>query len=207
MFFSCLFCKKFLFNKNYCSQCSSSIPVKFHYFYVENMKIYGSCVYNTITSNPIFELKYNFNPFVAKSMAQYIYDQVQISWDFDYLVPIPIKWYKKISRGYNQTSLICHYLSKLTNIPTVDLLKKIDHKTQTNSTAQERIKSPILAIDKQIPSPSKILIMDDVITTGSTMLSAYNLLKNHYHVEGLVFNYSKKFINNFQLNNVNFLMR
>ena len=195
MFFSCLFCKTFLFNKIYCIDCYNSIPLKFHYFYIENMKIYGSCVYNNITSNPILELKYNFNPFIVKAIGQFIFNEIKISWNFDYLVPIPIRWYKNLSRGYNQSYLIAQELSKKTYIPVIDLLKKIDHKTQTNTTAQERINAPQLAIHKNIPIGSKILIIDDVITTGATMLSAYNLLKNHYRVEGLVFNYSKKFVN------------
>jgi ComF family protein len=187
-----MFCGRWLWRKYYCHQCCQSI-VGYHYFYVENMKVHGACAYNPLTCQPILNLKYNNNPFMAQPIAEFIMDKVTIPWDYDYLIPIPMAPLKFITRGYNQSLLMAQRLSGKTKIPVMNILKKLDNKSQKDKTVEQRWIPPALGLNAPI-SHKKILLVDDVITTGTTLLAAYNLLKDKNQVEAVVFNYSKKFI-------------
>ncbi len=204
---NCFFCKKFLWQKKVCNYCKIFI-INPNYFFIGPMKVWSCCIYNDVTCQPILNLKYNKNPYVAKKIAQYIFDNLCINWnDYDYLVPIPTTYYKIFIRGYNPANLIAVYLSQLTNIPINYCLKKIDNSSQINKSQNERILGPKFLYNNSLKNNYKILIIDDVVTTGATLFEAYNQLKNYHQVEGLVFNSSKKFLNkliiNYQNNNFN----
>ena len=198
---SCIFCGKWLWKKYYCESCNKKI-IGFNVFYVGPIKVYGSCMYDNLTCQPILNLKYNNNPFMGKLIGKFIHEKVTIQWDFDYLIPIPIHWTKLLSRGYNQAEIIGHYLHKLTGIPLYDGLKKMDTTSQKNKNQKNRLEGPQFQLKQPIFN-KKILIIDDVITTGTTLLAAYNLLSVNNKVESLVFNYNQKFISHWEKNHVN----
>lgn len=95
--------------------------------------------------------------------------------DVDGILPVPMHFWKKARRGYNQTEEIAAGLSKTTGVPVLDNLVAIRaHKTQTRMTLDQRLRNTkgIFRVERPGELAGKhLLILDDVCTTGSTLTS------------------------------------
>lgn len=90
------------------------------------------------------------------------------------LVPVPLHWKKKKLRGYNQSEWIAKGLSKVSSIPIdcTSLARHSENETQTTRNIYERWKNvtTIFSLDNEAAFENKhILLVDDVMTSGSTM--------------------------------------
>ena len=93
----------------------------------------------------------------------------------DLIIPIPIHHLKKAERGYNQSDYLAKGLSKSLNIPySINSIKRIKY---TESQTKLKMKERALNVSKafKVGQPKKvsgknILIVDDVCTTGATLL-------------------------------------
>ncbi len=122
-------------------------------------------------------LKYEQKPYLAEGCAAYLATQfLQLEWPMpDFLVPVPIPWIRYLERGYNQSFLLAEALGKLLNRPTLNALKrKSGDYSQASLSRQQRTElnsSSILLHSDSIPHimDKSILLIDDVLTTGSTL--------------------------------------
>ncbi|MFV0536970.1 MAG: ComF family protein [Dysgonomonas sp.] len=127
----------------------------------------------------IHELKYKRNPNIGYFMGKLSGDDIKES-DFinsvDLLVPVPLHPKRQRERGYNQSLKICKGISAITGIP-VDaetLVRKVDNPSQTKNSRFDRWKNveDIFSLTNKNTFANKhILLIDDVITTGSTIES------------------------------------
>jgi competence protein ComFC len=100
----------------------------------------------------------------------------------DFLAPVPLFWWKKIRRGYNQANILSRIASTETGIRLEYLLKRIKNtKTQTRLSAEERRKnvSQAFALNSDDIRGKKVLLIDDVLTTGATLRECAYVLKEH----------------------------
>jgi ComF family protein len=97
-------------------------------------------------------------------------------------VPVPLHLSRERERGYNQSALLAKELSRLTGIPlATDLLRRtIDTAPQVTMDDYEQRRSNIAGAFECIGDPSglNVLLVDDVITTGSTMSACAAPLKS-----------------------------
>jgi len=99
--------------------------------------------------------------------------------DIDCLMPIPMHPARLKERGFNQTVLLTKYLSKKLNIP-YDLKACIKHKdtqAQANLNADNRKKNIKDSFSLLKLSHKKIMLIDDLFTTGSTANELAKTLK------------------------------
>lgn len=100
----------------------------------------------------------------------------------DLIVPVPVPPHKLLLRGYNQAERIARGVSSVTGIPVSRILgEKSVRRTQVGLTAAQRAAN-ISAKRFTVSAPASlrgrhILIVDDVITTGATVISAAQALK------------------------------
>lgn len=135
--------------------------------------------YKSPIADMIKDLKYNSKTYYAKTLgllAAEIWGKNNIS--VDCVCPIPMHWTRRFLRGYNQSELVAKVFSEKTGIPFSNLLKRI-RKTpkQANLSREERKKNlkgafKIVESERAKIKTGSILLLDDVLTTGSTLESA-----------------------------------
>lgn len=134
----------------------------------------------------IHELKYNHNPEIGHLIGKLCGDNIKDSRfisSVDLLVPVPLHPKRQKKRGYNQSFEICKGISDITEIPIDDhtLIRKINNSSQIKNSRFDRWKNveDIFSITNEATFCNKhILLVDDVITTGSTIEScAKEILK------------------------------
>ncbi|MDE7092132.1 MAG: ComF family protein [Muribaculaceae bacterium] len=123
-------------------------------------------------------MKYNNRPDIGVKLGQMFAHELDDDHFFDditMLVPIPVHYTRLIKRGYNQTEKVAEGISDVTSIPVVNALKAVkSHSTQTAFSAYERWKNVAGIYDISNPdllANQHIALIDDVITTGSTMVT------------------------------------
>ncbi len=96
--------------------------------------------------------------------------------DIDVIIPVPLHPSKERIRGFNQSNIISQGISDSTGIPvdSVTLLRKNLSTTQTKKSRYERwtnVEGIFCVTDETAVRDKHILLVDDVITTGSTIES------------------------------------
>ncbi len=134
----------------------------------------------------IHQLKYHGHKEVGFELGKHFGTELKESdlfKDIDLLVPVPLHPKRLKTRGYNQSDWIAFGLSESMNIPvdTNNLYRHIATETQTRKTRIERWQNveSIFRIKKQNAFENKhILLIDDVITTGSTLEACASAILN-----------------------------
>ena len=127
----------------------------------------------------IHAAKYYGRPSVARYLAREFASSLLPAGFFDgitVIVPVPVHFGKRLRRGFNQTEYIARGIADVTALPVSLRLLSMTrgHSTQTHKSVFQRWLNTIdvYTADPDAVSPgSHILLVDDVMTTGATMLS------------------------------------
>lgn len=147
------------------------------------------CVYSKqgVLQPLIHELKYNNKKEIGILLGK-MFGKDLIGSNFikniDFIVPVPLHPKREKKRGYNQARMIAEGLSKATSIPVSNnnLVRSIFNPTQTKRTKTQRwenVKDIFDVVSPKDYADKHILLVDDIITTGSTLEAcAHALLKS-----------------------------
>lgn len=105
----------------------------------------------------------------------------------DFIIPIPLHPKKEKLRGYNQSHVISEGIHEIMNVPIAEksLVRSVFTDTQTKKSREERYQNvkDIFKLKKPEQLQGKhVLLVDDVLTTGATLMSAGKAL---LHAEGI----------------------
>lgn len=120
-------------------------------------------------------LKYGQQPYLARAAAAFLVAQyVKLEWPMpDLVVPVPMPFLKEMARGYNQSVLIAQEFSRLIGRPAVQVLKRRHGDySQAGLTLAQRQKlggSTFVLTRSSDVADKCVLLIDDVMTSGSTM--------------------------------------
>ena len=96
------------------------------------------------------------------------------------IIPIPLFWWKKLRRGYNQAQLLADVISQECGIEVHPILKRTKNtKTQTKLTEDSRKDnvSNAFRLGANGVKDKTVLLIDDVLTTGATINECARVLK------------------------------
>lgn len=106
--------------------------------------------------------------------------------DVDAVVPVPLHWLRRWKRGYNQAEVIASGVSRRLGVPMrSDILRRCRRtRTQTKLSVDEKKANVAgaFAVHEQVHAEElpfrHILIIDDVFTTGSTLMACFTALRS-----------------------------
>lgn len=176
----CIKCGKHIENDEsvYCNDCSM-IRHKYD-------RAFAPFLYEGEIKESIMKFKFlgkaEFSHLYASSMWEYG-GALLLNWDPDVIIPVPIHKSRLKKRGYNQAELIARDLSKIIKVKVNSkiLIRTKKTKAQKQLGFRERFNNlkGAFSIRKNAKIPEKILLVDDIYTTGSTLDSIAEMLKNN----------------------------
>ena len=158
-----------------CDQCPDSARFR---------KVRSVTDYDTVVGAALRLLKYSGKTVMAKPLADLMIKAMPMLFgmeDYDYIVPVPLHRKRRRERGYNQVELIGRRLSSATNIPmrTRSLIKTVHTPPQVGLSYEERQRNVKGHFDLSDPlehDGKRILLIDDVLTTGATANESSRIL-------------------------------
>lgn len=126
----------------------------------------------------IYALKYDGNREVARLFAGLLSSSIDTN-NFDVISFVPTTGVSQRKRGYNQAQLIANQVGRLTGLPLVNTLLRNTHIDQIGLNRTQRleaVKNNFTHTSHNIDS-KRILLVDDVITTGATIDECASTLK------------------------------
>lgn len=138
--------------------------------------------------NILFSLKYKYQKSLGIHFGKEIGKKIK-PWisNKSVLVPVPLHHRKKFIRGYNQSELLAHGISEETLLTIEKNLIKRNRftETQTKKSRFERWDNlqNAFTVNTKAPKFNHVIIVDDVITTGSTIENIVLAIKEvHPHL-------------------------
>jgi competence protein ComFC len=185
----CIICKDDLYEKDYiCNKCEKTLKFCKDSFYIQKdekkFKCYSVSYYSGIMMELILNLKYKSDFMAGELISNYMLEMISKNqMQFDYIAYVPMTKSSLKKRGYNQGEYLAKKISKNIDIPLIHCLNKVmTTKDQIGLSGNERwenIQGSIKFLHKYNIKNKKILLVDDVITTGATTFScAEELIKN-----------------------------
>lgn len=131
------------------------------------------------TANIIYQLKYKDHPEIGPLMGRMMAAELQKEEFFDgidVIVPVPLTRERLRQRGYNQSEEIAKGVSEITGLPiNKDVVKRtVFQGSQTRRSRWERQENVEYAFKLTHGEPiagKHLLIVDDVVTTGATIIA------------------------------------
>mgnify|MGYP003301095339 CR=1 FL=1 len=140
--------------------------------------------YGNIIRNQLLALKFQEMPYIYKTFGNFL-ENMQKDLEnlkkYDIIIVVPISKQRKKDRGYNQSELIAREISRILKIPIADkILYKIKNILPQSSLnkmqRQENVRNVYKIINTKKLYNKKILLIDDIYTTGSTVNECAKLL-------------------------------
>lgn len=186
--YSCLNCSIDIDNIGLCIDCKNKIEFCTNIKEIENVKVYSVAYYGYSIKKLILDFKYKSNFNSAEYLGKLLLDKLNdIDKRFDYITYVPSSDKKIKERGFNQCEVLAKYLWENTDIPYGEILKKSnkikEQKYLTAKDRQENVKKAFSLIEDKKFQGKKILLIDDVITTGATIESCIKELKKIKNID------------------------
>ncbi len=184
----CYFCKKTIDNSIMCKNCYAQIdllqpkPLMF----IEDIPVFSATVYGKNMQKLIRGLKYHnkkdLAAYQAKLMSEYwnTIEKKEMTYS---IVPVPLFKTREKKRKYNHMLLVAHEFSKLFSYQVKNNLiyRTKNTKPQYKLTIKERQENlhNAFSAKKENYNGENILLIDDILTTGSTLTEIIKELKKN----------------------------
>lgn len=177
--------------KPYCERCGVPLEFSRGYCYdcegIQHNLEYAraALIFNNTLRPLVHSLKYagrdDLAVFLAGEMDK-AYDYFPEIKGHDYLIPVPLHKKRMASRGYNQAELLAIELAKLKGLKVISnaVIRVKETPSQTKLSRDERlenIKGAFKVVHPELIKGKKLLLIDDVATTLSTLDELARVLK------------------------------
>jgi ComF family protein len=190
----CVICKKV--NNFICPNCLATLPIRpsappekiRHQDYLDQVHIasfYAHPALATLINLYKFHYQESLGKILAQLLIYYIKkNQLQTTLSDFILIPLPLHNRRLLERGFNQSEILAQVLATHLKLPLVhDCLRRTrytKHQTLLNQNKRQKNISGVFSIiDNQTIIGKKILLIDDVVTTGASLNEAAKILRQN----------------------------
>jgi ComF family protein len=149
-------------------------------------RVIGLGVFQNPIKNAIHHAKYSHRWYVAETLAERLFERPDVQHllqSSDCLVPVPLYRRKQIDRGYNQSEVIAQRIAALAKHKPVIRAAVRVRNTQSQTIAHSRaarvenVKDAFELTKPRAIAGKRVVVIDDVMTTGATIVSLARTLK------------------------------
>jgi ComF family protein len=163
----CEKCGKPIYNEErFCLECQNHKKIV--------SRINAPLIYKGLAAELVEELKFYKKRYIAEILGEFVATEyIRRGYYADIAVPVPL-FNGERNNAFNHSGLIAAVLSKNVGVPVIDyaLTKTRKTKHQASLTATERRKNledAFCVVNKDAVKGKVVLLVDDVVTTGSTL--------------------------------------
>jgi competence protein ComFC len=166
----------------FCPQCGLPSKAGFSHRCIDSSKllfIRSAAVFSGVMRKALHSLKYYSDRILADRLISLAYGHWCLpAWEFDLLLPVPLGKIREERRGFNQSLLLAESLSRIVGIPVdfSSLARIRETPTQVGLSVQARKDNVSNAFQAGSVKGRKLLLVDDVCTTGATLQSCAEAL-------------------------------
>lgn len=167
----CPICGKPTYERNTLDRCSYCANMTFYF-----TRAFSPLEFTGVLRKTIYKYKYESKSYMYKSFGELMLRTLEKEdiGDVDIIVPVPLHRSRKAERGYNQSELLAKYLSSKLMVPIDNNnLKRVKAtKVQNKLGRTERhlnVEGAFVVMDNRLFKDKRILLVDDIFTTGATI--------------------------------------
>lgn len=177
----CLLCDDLLSDAAHrcCPDCWQELPWRQQTLQLPQLQVHVACAYQWPMDRLIHLFKYqaelHWLPLLGAVLTQVPLPAAEV------ILPVPLSAQRLRERGYNQCQLLAQCLSQALDLPIWHGVQRIRHtERQQQLDAQQRqrnLRHAFAMTPDAGPLPASVLLLDDVLTTGSTLSELARLLR------------------------------
>lgn len=177
----CLGCGKN--DELFCLSCEGSILKSSLSLRLDDIEIFIAASPSPLLKDILHQLKYGYSEELAVILGYFLRERFLHEQRFfmenlrDYVaVPVPLHWKRFNDRGFNQSELLARQLP----IPVISLLRRYratSPQVKLSREQREKNVSNAFSLIKNVRLPERVLLIDDVFTTGATISACAKVLK------------------------------
>ena len=185
----CAFCHRLMREPDgkVCPQCRKTLPYvpveSQHQRFAHLDTVLSPLYYEGTVRDSLIRFKFHSLTGYARIYADFLTKCIDESGIFcDSITWVPVSRRRLRHRGYDQARLMAEALSEKLGVPCVRCLEKVrDNPPQSRSGGREarrrNVRDVYRAVDAETVSGQKLLLVDDIVTTGSTLSEAAGVLR------------------------------
>lgn len=162
-----------------CAQCATKKPC-----FDKAVSVF---VYDDFSKKIILKFKHSDATYLVEILAKWMFRTAILEIESsDLIIPVPIHFVKRLKRKYNQSELLAQKMSEISGVKyDPRILKKIKQTSpQEGLSGNQRRKNVIGSFGvnekyEYLLTNKRILLVDDVFTTGATVNECAKVLKKH----------------------------
>lgn len=169
-----------------CPACRASLPLASGSGQLRMVDGFPCAValrYEAMVRQGVHALKFHDHPQRAKVFARYLAQAAaeQFPGGFDTVTFVPVSLWRNYRRGYDQARLLAEEAGKLWGVSAVPILRKVRNNRPQSSVKSSALRRANVLDAYIVPHPEeaqgrRFLLIDDVVTTGSTMTACARCL-------------------------------
>ena len=183
----CLYCRQSLvIRQAFCASCAMQIlpivPFDFYLGKTKMVKIFAVSAYKDPLRSLVLA-KHRGNETYIRFLADFMVNHPMVTHlDFDVITFIPLHWTRYASRGFNQAEIIANALAEKTGRPVIPAIvrsKRTQYQARLSLQEREHNVQDAFELNEKYRhqlTGKKILIVDDLFTTGSTIKAVAKIL-------------------------------